>query len=434
MRGTACVLAAVAAGLGGCGPRLRPNVLVLVMDTTRADRCSFLGYGRPTTPCLAEFAKDAVVFRDAWSPGSWTGPAHASLFTGLRPERHGFHDGARNYLGPEPATLAQRMRDAGYATACITDNNWIAPEFGLTRGFARIEPVYGYEPATTPRAKHSHDLAAAWAEDQARAGKPFLLFINDMEPHLPYTPPSQDERRFVRAAASESEIATARTFDRNQANNFSLHALEMTPEQLGILSDLYDAELASLDREVGALLERLRASRLLDSTLVVIASDHGELLGEHHMFEHGHSMHREVRRVPLMIRYPRTFDGGRAVEDVVRLEDVFPTVLDVCGLPAQPGIDGATLRGDVAGRVSIAVQGAFRGRRAWLADLNPGADPTPYTLGLEAAYDGRHHLLAYSDGRRELFDVRADPGELHDLAASLPDVADRLARLLPSLR
>lgn len=430
----AWILAALAAALGGCGAKLRPNVVVLVMDTTRADRCSFLGYERPTTPRLAEFAKDAVTYRDAWSPASWTGPAHASLFTGLRPEHHGFHDGARNYLGPEPATLAQRLREAGYATGCFTSNNWIAPEFGLTRGFARVEPVYAYEETVKPRTRQAHELAAAWAEDQARAGKPFLLFINDMEPHLPYAPPEEEERRFVRADATAAEIAAARTFERNQANNFSLHATEMTPHEIGILSDLYDGEVASLDREIGALLDRLRAGGLLDSTIVVIAADHGELLGEHHLFEHGHSMHREVRHVPLMIRYPGAFDGGRAVDDVVCLEDVLPTVLDVCGLPAQPGLDGASLRGDTAGRVSIAVQGAFPGRRAWLADLNPGADPTPYMLGLEAVYDGRFHLLAFSDGRRELYDLRADPGELHDLATSLPGEADRLARLLPPLR
>ena len=426
-------LLALAASLAACG-RPRPNVLLLVMDTTRGDRVSVNGYARPTTPHLAELAKTGVTFRDAWAPCCWTAPSHASLFTGLRPEHHGLTEGNRRYLDPGAVTLAERFQGKGWQTGCFTNNPNLSPAWGLVQGFDHVEAFWEKPDRPYPWAPQTHRRALQWALDARAKGDPFFLFVNDMEPHLPYTPPSQDERRFVRAAASESEIATARTFDRNQANNFSLHALEMTPEQLGILSDLYDAELASLDREVGALLERLRASRLLDSTLVVIASDHGELLGEHHMFEHGHSMHREVRRVPLMIRYPRTFDGGRAVEDVVRLEDVFPTVLDVCGLPAQPGIDGATLRGDVAGRVSIAVQGAFRGRRAWLADLNPGADPTPYTLGLEAAYDGRHHLLAYSDGRRELFDVRADPGELHDLAASLPDVADRLARLLPSLR
>src|SRR5262245_38862994 len=129
------LLLAAACGDHPAAPAQRPNVLLLVMDTTRADRCGFVGYGRPTTPRLDAFAKDAVVFKDAWSPCCWTAPSHASLFTGLRPEHHGLMDSVRPNLAEEATTLAERFRDAGWRTGCFSNSDWISRDFGLTQGF-----------------------------------------------------------------------------------------------------------------------------------------------------------------------------------------------------------------------------------------------------------------------------------------------------------
>ena len=210
----AVVLLVVAAALGALwfaigrrtnGPR--PNVLVLVMDTTRGDRCSFDGYPRPTTPHIDAFAKDAVVFRDAWSPSGWTVPAHAALFTGRRPEHVGLSIGDRLFLGTGFPTLAETLAAAGWSTACFSNNELIGPDFGLARGFATVEPLYSRTTRTYPWAPATHDLAATWAEGEARAGRPFFLFINDMEPHMPYTPPAEDERRLVRDDPTPAELA-----------------------------------------------------------------------------------------------------------------------------------------------------------------------------------------------------------------------------------
>jgi arylsulfatase A-like enzyme len=432
MRPASIALALLAGTTIDCGAtRPRPNVVLVVMDTTRADHCSFVGCPRDTTPRLAAFAKDAVVFSDAWSPAGWTGPAHASLFSGLRPEHHGFHDGNRTYLGPEFPTLAERLADAGYATACFTNNNWIAPEFGLTRGFQTVVAHYGAGVGAYPWAKETHELAAAWAESQAAAGRPFLLFVNDMEPHLPYTPPAEDAARFLRGDPPAAEVAAARAFDFPAPTAFALGAETTPASRVEILSDLYDAEIFALDREIGSLLDRLRADGLLDRTLVVVASDHGELLGEHRMIEHGHSMHRAARRIPLLLRLPGRFDGGRVEPAVVRLEDVPATILDVCGARPIDDVDGAPLLGELAGRVSIAVQGPNPGKRPWLEARYPGIDVGPYVVGMDAVYDGRFHAIAYSDGRRELFDVAGDPAETQNLASRDPD---RLARLLSLAR
>jgi arylsulfatase A-like enzyme len=436
-RAAAALLGAlVSAGflLGGCGAKPRPNVLVLVMDTTRADRCSFGGYARPTTPRLEEFAKDAVVFRDAWSPAGWTGPAHASLFTGLRPDHHGFHDGDRNYLAQEVPTLAERLRELGYATGCFTNNTYVAPEFGLTRGFGTVERLYDRPKGSVPKARETHELAAGWAKSAASRGEPFFLFVNDMEPHVPYDPPEADAKRFLRGDPTKEEIEAARNYDLPLTLAYLLRVTELTPRRLAIVSDLYDAEVASLDREVGAFLDRLRADELLDSTIVVVTADHGELFGEHHMVQHGFSLHRAARHVPLVVRYPGVFDRGRVVTSLVKLEDVHTTILEMCGADAPEQSDGVSLAREGGRTPSIAVQGSDPSKKARHATMLPDVDLTPITVGMRAVYDGRWHFLAYTDGRTELYDVSRDPQESENLAAREPAEAARLSALLPAVR
>ncbi len=436
-RAARAFVAAFAAALTstGCGRPARPNVLVLVMDTTRADRCSFEGYARPTTPRLDEFAKDAVVFKDAWSPAGWTGPAHASLFTGLRPDHHGFHDGDRNYLAPNVPTLAEALQSQGYATACFSNNDWVAPDFGLTRGFADFEPLYARRDRPYPWARETHEHAADWAERAAKDGRPFFLFVNDMEPHLPYSPPEEFQREFLRGDPTPEEIAAGRAYDLPQSLAYLLHAAETTPRQLGVMSDLYDAEIATLDHEIGVLFDRLRGDGLLDSALVVVVGDHGELFGEHHMTQHGHSLHRAVRRVPLLVRYPKKFDGGRVVTSLVRLEDVMPTILELCGAPPPANLDGESLTRAGPRPNSIAVQGPDSSKKArFEAMLAHGVDATPLTAGIEAVYDGRMHFIRSTDGRRELYDDDRDPDEGENLAAREPDQAAKLEALLPPMR
>jgi arylsulfatase A-like enzyme len=412
----------------------RPNVLLLVMDTTRGDRCSVGGYPRPTTPRLDEFAKDAVVFRDAWSPANWTAPAHASLFSGLRVEHHGMHRGNRRYLPDGFTTLAERFAAAGWSTACFTNNSIISSDFGLTQGFGTVVPLYERHDLPYPWARTTHEEAAAWAETEAKAGRPFFLFVNDMEPHIPYTPLPEMAARFVRGTPTPEEAAAASSWEYPHTIGYSVHAEELTDAQRDLLSDLYDAEIATLDAEIGVLFDRLRADGLLDSTLVVVVGDHGENLGEHHLFEHSLGLHRTLLHVPLVARLPGKFDRGRVVGDVVRLEDVFPTVLETCGLSVPPDTDGVALDRDLPGRIARAVQYPQEDRREGIEKLY-GALPavTPLLRGVESAYDGRFHFMRYSDGAEELFDVGEDPGETRDLHAARPDVVTRLrAALAPA--
>ena len=429
----AAVLAAIAAGFFACAPRAggpKPNVILIVMDTTRGDRCSVTGYARPTTPCLAEFAKDAVVFTEAWSPAGWTGPAHASLFTGLRAEHHGFYTGNRLNLHADIPSLAEILRAEGYATGCFTNNELIGPNSGLNRAFDRFDPRYEDDTRPYPWAIATHQVAAGWAAEQVKAQRPFFLFINDMEPHLKFTPSEEDEAKFVRGNPAPGAIAEMRAWDFPHTIAFSAGAEELTPAQLSLLSDLYDAEIATLDREIGVLLGRLRSMGVLDSSVVVVIGDHGELLGEHHMAAHGFSMHRAVRKIPLVVRAPGRFVGGRRVSSLVRLEDVFPTILELCGVEPVKGIDGITLTRDLDGRISRAMQGPDMEMKARLEKQVPGVNASRLTAGIEAVFDGRWHFLSYDDGRRELFDIANDPDERTNLAESQPLEVARLTKLL----
>jgi len=412
------------------GRPAHPNVLLLVMDTTRGDRCSFQGYDRPTTPALAEFAKDAVTFKETWSPSNWTAPAHATLFTGAGQERHGLTAGVRPSLRTNIATLAEWFTAAGYDTACFTNNEFVSPEFGLSRGFMKFDPLYRDEHRAYPSAKATHELAAKWAEASHENGKPFFLFINDIEPHQPYTPPADDAARFVHPGTTPSEIADAAAFTALLGLRFDLGLEEISARRLALWSDLYDAELFSLDREIGVLIDRLRKDGLLDSTVVVILGDHGEYLGEHHLVDHGQGLYRQVLHVPMLLRYPGSFDGGRVVPDVVRLEDVAPTIVELCGLKPLPDIDGVTLTRDLPGRVAFGTQPphdtvANRAEREF-----PQADVTQVSRGIRSAFDGRFHLIAFSDGSFELYDVPRDPEEKDDLALRQPAEVARLKALL----
>jgi arylsulfatase A-like enzyme len=426
----AAAAAALAASCHGAHSAARPNVLLVVMDTTRADRCSFEGYARPTTPRLAEFARDAVVFRDAWAPCCWTGPSHASLFTGLAPEHHGYLESMRRTLSEEETTLAERFRDAGWRTACFTNNEQISPESGLTQGFDLVQPMYLDAERPYPWAAETHRRALAWALSKEGAGRPFFLFVNDMESHLPYEPPPAVAARFVQGSPTTAELESARAFNFPWSVGYVLGKTDVPPRKLSLLSDLYDGEIATLDEEIGRLLDGLRAAGVLDDTIVVVCSDHGESLGEHQVLGHLFSMHRSTLHVPLLVRSPGRFDGGSVVDDVVRLEDVAPTLLELCGLAPIDRADGLSLTGGLRGRVARGVFGDQSHAIDQISRAFPDADLSIYRTSIRSAYDGRLHYLRYSTGREELYDVKRDPAEGNDLAPQGGRDLERLRGLL----
>ncbi len=394
-----------------------PNVILIVMDTASGERCSLNGYSRKTTPHLEEIAREGLNFTNTWSPSGWTGPAHASMFTGLRPEHHGFHYGNRLFLRKQDITLAERLLEVGYRTACFTNNAYITAEYGLKQGFEHHVSLFEEEDLTYPTATLTHEMALDWVRKVSGAGDRFFLFINHMEPHFEYTPPQEFAEEFAGDRWNGEERAAADRLNEYDLFKHNIGQVEVPPGIRDLLSDLYDGEIACLDREIGGFVSDIEAQGLLENTLLVITSDHGENLGRHGLLDHKASLHRTLLYVPLVIRLPGGVRGGEVLNEVVRLEDLFPTILEVCGLSAPKGIDGESLLGDLGARKARATCG-FPEKYLDSMEKRLGGRYgfERVMVNITSEFDGRFHRIEYSDGRRLVFDVLNDPLEIHPLA------------------
>lgn len=410
-------------------PRPGPNVILLVMDTVRADRCSVHGYERPTTPYLEEFAEDAVVFDQAWSPAPWTAPSHASLFTGLLPARHGLRAGVSRHLSDARETLAETLREAGWATAGFSNAPPVSRAYGFDQGFELFREMFSDPGWTHPPARRTHQFAAEWAEAMDAEGRAFFLFVNDFDAHLPYRPVDELRERFVQGDVSVDRQLEAMQFGFGHALEYNLRLVPHDEGQDALLSDLYDGSIATLDAEIRTLFERLDAKGLLRDSVVVIVGDHGDNLGEYGLHDHQFSVHRGLLHVPLIVRAPEHFVGGRRSTDVVRLEDLHPTLLELVGLPVPSNLDGVSILADTQGRVARGALGEPKVLIEHAGRMFPGADFAPFRRSLRSVFDGRHQLILGSDGSRVLYDLGPDGDAFHDLSGDLPDVVERLRNL-----
>ncbi len=433
----ALLLPAIGLALLTVGTRApAPDIVLIVWDTCRADRTTVNGYGRPTTPRLEEFARDAATFRRCFSPSPWTPPAHASLFTGLLPRHHGLREGTGDAVRPGIPLLAETLRDAGYETACAVANPQISPATGLDAGFGTVMQCWGGGEWKGDGREVLRRLRE-WLPRRRAAGgrRPLFLFVNLMETHLPYA----FEAAGLAAVHGDGAVngarrAAAAVTDERASNH--LHGID--PVDDATVADLrlaYDGAVRSLDGITGEILDLLRAEGLLDGAVVAVCGDHGENLGEHGDLNHLASVRDPVLHVPLVLRWPGRLDGGRVVEEQVRLQDLYPTLLGAAGLAVPPngGRDAVSLlETPLRSRTVVAEYGPAAGLVAKVARVFPGLPPSTfvrYHLAFLAVREppdrpgARKYVSASRIGedgepvlvREELFDVAADPGELRDL-------------------
>jgi arylsulfatase A-like enzyme len=451
----------------------RPHVVLVVLDTVRADGAGLGAPHRSAMPQLQTFARKAAVYPDTYSASPWTLPSHASLFTGTWVWRHGCHERHR-HLDQELPTLAAGLAAAGYATGAVSANAWVGPEFGLDRGFQRFVRAWqlidrggdlagvrragrsggrtdlgealrraraGGLAATTVNALH-HLLwrrrgrlggervarrSVSLARDLASRGRPVFLFVNLLDAHLPYWPP----RRYRRSALGGTSGEARRLNQDPWA--FVSGRQPMGERELRLLSGLYTAELAHLDDVVGRLLGGIDETLGLEDTVTVITSDHGEHLGEHGLMDHQYSLGETLLRVPLAVRWPGREHAG-VHPGLRQLVDVGPTIMAAVGrgLPEAPGI-GRPLE---AGPRPWALAEYLGPQPTMEAHARRG-DPAPFrrfdrALRALRLADGRK-VVAASDGSVVLHDLTSDPGELHDLAAERPGEAGELAGRLAGI-
>ncbi len=403
------VLAAVLCLCVGCAPERPTNVLLIVVDTLRADHLGLYGYSRPTSPHLDRRAGSGVVFERAFATSPWTVPSFASMLTGLPPSAHGagfeiepeapLWD--RTAIDGSAVGLAQRLKRRGFETVAFLSNAFLEPRFGLDKGF---DAYNMYE--RKKGADHAIDAALNWLA--GRGDRPFFMLLHFMEPHAPYAPPEPFRGRFT----GETEFRKVLPLKERRKR-----AAEYTEDDRRYFAGRYDEEIAALDDRLERLFEGL-GERWSD-TLVVFVADHGEELLDHGGFDHGHTMMQELLHVPLVMWSPAL--SPRRVDAPVSVADLSPTILDALGLDASPpGVPGS-------GRsIWGLATGEEPGRQRALI-----AETTLYGAERKSVIRWPHKLvLEPATGWRRLVDLEKDPDELRDLAADRPELADELEGVL----
>ncbi len=392
-----------------------PNVLVISIDTLRADHLSCYGYPRQTSPAIDALVAGGALFERAYSSAPWTLPSYGSLFTGMLPADHRAGivkqreeafgqdvaptERTTETLRPDVPTLAELLASRGYQTAGFVSNPFLAPAAGVARGF---QSYTGYQ----YNARVGVDQALEWI--QSRPSSRWFVFLHVIDPHMPYAPPKPFDTRFAKKGVDE-------------LTNWppDLDSMRRSPPSDEIKAacvDLYDGEIAFVDAEIERLLASLREAGTLDDTLVVLHSDHGEEFWEHGSCDHGHTQYDELLRVPFALVWPKGIAAKR-IATRVRTLDLLPTLADICGFKAPAGIEGKSLMPVLAGTETSDRDG--------IAEALMHSDRET-----KAIFSGKDKLIATGTATNQLFDMAADPQETNNLAPSSAALVDALRKRL----
>jgi arylsulfatase A-like enzyme len=426
-------------------PAGTPDIILVSLDTTRADHLSVYGYERPTSPNLESFAKDALVFTRAHSTAGWTLPGHASMLTGMYPSRHGAHlaggwlpgqsiDGRRNVAFPlaaDKTTMTEVLRDRGYQTGAFVANfSYLYRDFGLAQGFdwyddkpgllMRVKPpVVRFAQKFSPgfalkpfrSARDINASALTWLDSTSK-DRPSFLFLNYMEPHQPWLAPAPFDK-WVWNLPKAHALATQ--------NLYTHEVKDFTKEEIDFIVANYDGQLAAMDHAFAELVEALKARGRYDNALIIVTADHGELLGDHGQVGHmGRMLYEGLIHVPMLVKLPGANHPTGIVDTPVQNLDVTPTALTIAGAKIPPDVQGQFLR-EVT-HPTLAEE-----------DINPFLVSNYgefYDRATRVLFDGDWKLISTSRGEKHLYDVAKDPKEQNDLAAAEPQRVDELAKRL----
>lgn len=416
-------------------PATTPNVLLIVMDTVRAQSMSLYGYERETTPQLERFARRGVRFDRAISTAPWTTPSHAGMFTGHYPSDCSA-DWDKPLDGRYP-TLAEMLAAQGYATAGFVANTFgCGYETGLDRGFAHYEDYsisFGelligssllrtlahsdslrrlsgnHQVITRKSAATINQDFLAW--QQRQTSRPFFAFLNYLDAHEPYLPPSPFDRKF----------GTSTHKDKYQARHdlrisFRYGRDQLSPEEAQAEVDDYDGAIAYLDQQIGLLLDELERRGTLNNTLVVVTSDHGESFGEHQDHGHGNSLYMPLLHVPLVVFFPPQVPAGRQIVDPISLRDLPATILELAGIGSKAKVPGYSL---ACHWISELPPGTVKTSTVLsevnVAPIRPGRYPADRPAEMQSILQEPLHYIRNANGREELYDIAKDPTEANNL-------------------
>jgi arylsulfatase A-like enzyme len=394
------VLVAWAVWLGTRDASASPPSLVLIsVDTLRADRLGVYGYFRETSPNIDRFAADALVFDNAIAPMSTTLPSHVSIMTGTHPVRHGVLSNLALFKRPlvtdeSLRTAAQMLSAAGYDTAAFISAAPLSQATGIDAGFAHFHsppPYVPGRPGETRRAESTIDAARDWL---GGAEPPYFLFVHLFDPHAPYEPPPPFDRQFARHRRLRSYLERLR------------YPVDLMGQAIPI-SNRYDGEIRYADREIGRLLAELERQGRFQDSVIVLTADHGEGLLQHRIPQHGVLYHEQIR-VPLIFRFPQGPKGR--LSSMASLIDILPTVAGHAGLPLdREQLDGVNLLAEP--RAAALSQ---RTVRKGFLELN-------FTLT-----DREWKYWYFSETADQLYDLARDPHETRNVIALYPERAARM--------
>lgn len=401
-----------------------PSVIVVSIDTLRADRMGVLGASPSLTPLLDELAREGTLFTQAQATAPWTLPSHTSLFTSMLPFDHHVRWSWMR-IAPDHAMLAEHFRAAGYRTAAFTGGGYVAGHFGFNQGFEIYED---HDEIEEGGPEIIADHALRWVRQIGE--QPYFLFVHTYEPHSPFLHAGPGS-----PATHPGRLAAGVTFTEVDA----IHSGEMvlTEDERRHVINLYDGDVAHADRVIGGLLHTLRAEGRLDNTILIVLSDHGEDLWDHSDVRspgHGHNLYQELIHVPLIVRAPGRVPGGHRLQTPVSLLDVAPTLLALAGLPPDPhhlgrSLETALLTATEPPQVPVLAESVEYGPDRFMrreGDLKVVLTPTPGIL---------HNNVRLQVPPLEIFDLSSDPGEHHNLVVTAgEDLAEAARTLVAELR
>lgn len=415
--------------------KTQPPVILISIDTLRADHLGCYGYSAAVSPAIDRFRQDAVLFEQAIAQAPSTLPSHASMLSSRWPEHHGAFFLRKNALPGDILTLPEVLEASGYRTAAFTGGGQMAPEFGLGQGFEVYE-VAG--PQATTLGTTNRGLR--WIEEQLNElqEEPFFLFLHTYEVHHPYTPRTED----LEALAPDYQGSLPAKISKELLKRINRGERPLVPGDLDYIIAAYDAEIRSMDAALGDFFEALARKGLYDRAVIVLTSDHGEEFGERGWVGwHSHTLHDELLAVPLLIKLPKSQHAGLSVAAQVRSIDIAPTILSLLGATKPADFDGVDLRGLMENPTfdpqlpalsqqdtQLGITHASMRRGPWklypnrlfhMQKLQPDAGRLDYLKG----------RIAWAFKAERLYDLAQDPRELNDVGGRQGDRLQNLETL-----
>lgn len=430
-------LAAVLLPAAGCsrGGDERTNIVIVILDTVRDDVAELaLGTVAAPMPALESLGREGTVFSNAWANAPWTLPSHASLLTGLLPSGHQC-TGRNHQLAPEHRTIAEYLNEDGYEAAAFFSNPWLTELMsGMMRGFEsqyvesrgddRIHQMDGSQGGLA-----TNTNIASWLNGRNN-DRPFLLFVNYLEAHLPYDPAKEHREAHMSDLTPDDVVTTQWAYEFN--------AGMYAPEEVDWerINRLYVGDVSTADALLGELMDMLKDHGLYDDAIIIVTSDHGENLGDHGLMDHHFGVFETLLAVPLVVRAPELLPPGMR-DDPVMLTDIFPAVLEAAGIADPPELSHARSVFGPPSHPDRPIVAEYAGSNTALVDrlsmLNPELDTSSMRIAYATVRIGNLRLTVGSDGSHALTDFATDPDEMVDLQTEGRAIAGAMKAYLPTV-